>query len=354
MRCKEAFDAMQRPKAILRLLTLAAAGAVSCGRLTDESYRGEPLAIVHGSLSGSAPANGRVLVAVEWLRPSECARFFREFLLPLSDGRSVTCTLDTTSAGDCAGRPSSGARSCRETDAVGPGLVQVLDHEPLWNARLDVRIYGLPPDAAFYRLERQGGRGLLAIGRLVATEDEDGDGSTDYGSPSRPPERAIAGTAVGGAPAPPSPDPVSVYSRFVAFLDGEIEPAGLRATVRPGEPFAPRQGYGIWIAEEVFALGSPIAFHLRAESGGGFLAEVPFAPYPGPDERALWCAESQIETLWLPAIPPGEAPTWCQPDGRAAAWERTTAIGPCSFLWERFRADYSCSPDAPPWAGSCP
>ncbi|HEU4382254.1 MAG TPA: kelch repeat-containing protein [Anaeromyxobacteraceae bacterium] len=325
------------------LATLACGGALSsCGRMADGSYRPPTLATVNGTVHVATPPSvpGRILLALTWQSSARTREFFVELppVPPWPGDAPPTCTPLGPLSQPCEGTPWSGAELCRVRDDVLVGLTRPVAFEPVFPASFILPIDDLPPTAARYELDRQGGRGTLALAHLVAFVDEDGDGQIRFGNPERPPETAIANSAFQGCQPEPGTSRVSYY---VAFLNGEIADGG-PPTIAPGY-HAIRDlplGFSIWKkTEAVDASGRVLAVEYSVEP---IDSPVELFDFPGVEGLSVWCAERDVEKVWVPSLPPDGAPFRCSAGMNAVSCIRTTTTAPCSHLEEKYQFDSAC------------
>jgi hypothetical protein len=325
--------------------------------MVDGNYQPPPLATIDGTLdeTGSLPVAGRILLALTWQSSAHSAELFAELegAGPLPGADAPTCSSLEPPSRPCDGTPWSGHERCRAYDDLLGGLTRTVAFEPLFPAAFSLPIDDLPPAAARYDLARQGGRGTLALGYLVAFVDEDGDGQIRFGTPELPPEPAVANSALQSYQPAPG---IARVSYHVAFLDGAVDAS--RVAEGLGAIADLPVGFSIWRRTEVVdEEGRSLAVEHSVEP-----VETPIElfGYPGVEGLSAWCTELSIERVWLDAHPGAGSQFLCTAGPDAIRCERLTTTAACSQLEERYELSTSCVEPPPPacagggWATASP
>ena len=143
--------------------------------LVDESYQGEPLATVNGSLSIEAPASGeKISIAVAWLNDGAYSE--REYT-PDFDG-------DDESEVACDGTPAPYQTETYRLPGKEAFALQSVAYEATSLTNFGLPILDLPPESARTDIASLDiGEGWMAYGLLIAFLDKNGDGIFDAATP---------------------------------------------------------------------------------------------------------------------------------------------------------------------------
>lgn len=331
-----------------------AAAFLACGGGGDDPVVHPEEATVHGTLrqTQAFQVPGRVSFALQWLGAAFAESTVRADLDPYTPDPQLSIVCSVTSPivyGTCDGVATSGGESCRVTDVLATALLQPVTYPAAFPISFAVPVEGAPPALTLYDLAGQGGSGVFAMGVLLAFVDSDGDGALRLGTPGSPGEPGLAISAYQDY-LPPDGEPRRSY--FVTYL---------RGTINPGNVFQPYaevllqlpQGYAVWLKEEwVDAYGRRVSVHRRAEPIE--TTPIELVSRPGIEDEAVWCRMYDVDMTYVAALPEGEVPLACSPDGLAAQWWRSTSFLPCTFREQRYEADFACATTTPPWSSLCP
>jgi hypothetical protein len=295
---------------------------------------------------------GQVSFAVQWMGAEYSDPILndanRDPYAPDPELRTICSEDPPITYGTCDGTPASGRQHCDVTDVLATALLQPVRYDAAFPISFAVPVSGAPPPVALYDLSRQGGRGVYAMGTVLAFVDSNGDGALQLGTPGIAGEPGLAAAAYQDyQPADGTPR----RSYFVTYLRGTIEPRSIfqgYAEVILDLP----QGYGLWVKDEwVDAYGRRVSVSRHAAS---IDTPVELVSRPGVEESMIWCSGYDVDVTYLPALPAGEVPTTCWSGNLATDWYRDTTVAPCTLTEERYLADFTCATTTPPWSASCP
>ncbi|HEU4382143.1 MAG TPA: hypothetical protein VFR85_01470 [Anaeromyxobacteraceae bacterium] len=331
---------------------MAAALAAGCGGLADGDYGGEPLAVIQGTLappSGQVRVAGELSLALLWAPAADHGALLN--LLGAASGPAVDASyteacIDVAPRTEplCDGTPARGDRRCDWTDRRLGSLLRVVDYQAHLPGGFEIAIRELPPEAARYDLSRQGGFGSFALASVVAFDDVNLDGAFRLGRPGSPPEPTLAMS--GHQTYDPDPDrPRRSY--LVAYLAGLIDHQQIDPAYAEVLLFLP-QGFSVWVEDEWLDGDG------RTTASGRLWQpiEVP-VELRMPTQAVVGCEQGTRETIYRPAIPEGEKPSWCSDDRFRATWSKTTT-DVCDTVEERYSGDFSCAGSLVPPAWACP
>ncbi len=295
---------------------------------------------------------GQVSFAVQWMGAEYADPILndanRDPFAPDPQLRTICSENPPITWGTCDGTPTSGTQHCVITDVLATALLQPVRYEASFPISFAVPIEGPPPAVALYDLSRQGGRGVYAMGTVLAFVDSNGDGALQLGTPGIAGEPGLAAAAYQDyLPADGTPR----RSYFVTYLRGSIRPDSIFQPYGEVVLSLP-QGYGLWVKDEwVDAYGRRVSVSRHAAS---IDTPVELVSRPGIEASMIWCSGFEVDSTYLPALPDGEVPTSCWAGNLAADWYRYTTVAPCTQVEDRYQAVFTCAATTPPWSSLCP
>ena len=195
---------------VVRMGLGIALAACGCGEVLDETSEAPALAVIKARLSGdpSTVSGDAIAFSVMWEPPTaltrlECDRGPCSAPDTKEDYAAVAernfdyierfGAIDFVPA--CDGVFWEGNLTIEEQRKQLEQLESRLVFEPEFPISAAIELLDPPPSEARYALEQQGGRGILAVGRLVAYLDDNANGRFDHGTPDRAPETGLAVSA---------------------------------------------------------------------------------------------------------------------------------------------------------------
>jgi hypothetical protein len=280
--------------------------------MADDSYHGEPLITIQGTLTAPAnpPIGPGVSIAIFWMSNSPSFHIPGDLLTPKCDGNPFP------------------ARTGEDIMTRDVWVNQSVQYDAEFPIHFKLPLTKLPPAEARLDLG-SGGEGTISMGFLVVYQDLDKDGEYDFGTQISDPEPILATLG--------EPDEII----YLYFLNGRITatldfPPGweLLDSLPKGFSFVIIDSSSFTI-QSILPADTPIELNIQPDMS-------PYLTY------TIGCHEQKVTFEYLESMPPEAEPVCVQFPGGAThfySWTEEEYIEGCQSY---FRGVAAClDPDTP-------